>query len=420
MIDSNVYMLDRDREPLNIKSIDISANHAALRANMEQLFTEARPRLVRLARLNGIAPEYSEDAVQETLMEAWRHLANLREPQRFNAWLDGICRNICRRQKNTQGNTLSLHELLSASSPHSIESSEMNTSSDILDPLSSEPLEELSQQDLSVLLDRALGYLPSDTRKLMEMCYFAELPQREAAISLGLTIGALELRLHRARRQLRHVLNGELRSEAQSFGLLLDPQDALDWQQTRQWCFLCGKRRMLSRFETRADGHLDFITRCPECSSHYDLVMVHSMGMAELDGLHTFRPALKRLIQNMSRLASWRLTEGKCLHCGELATIKTFHSNESKIPLPSDRYWVGIDCPRCGTGFLDIATIAASNTAVQRFVVQHEHFIIRPYHLIEYNGMPVICVCFTDITSADQITVLLDTQNLHCVAAFSN
>ena len=50
-----------------------------------------------------------EDVVQETLVEAWRHLETLREPARFHAWLDGICRNICRRQKR-KDDTLSLHE----------------------------------------------------------------------------------------------------------------------------------------------------------------------------------------------------------------------------------------------------------------------------------------------------------------------
>ena len=420
MTDNDLPMLDREIDPLEIKDIDITASHAVLLANMEQLFAEARPRLLRLARLNGVAIDCSEDVVQETLMVAWRQLANLREPQRFNAWLDGICRNVCRRQNVTRDTTLSLHEFLSSSSLNTDPSSEMDIPVDILDPSSPDPLEELSQQDLSVLLDRAMGYLPPDTRKLMEMCYLAELPQREAAIHLGLTIGALELRLHRARRQLRHVLNGELRSEAQSFGLLLDVEDALNWQETRLWCWMCGKRRMLSRFERRADGHVDLSTRCPECSRRYDIFMIHSAGMASLDSLRTLRPAVKRLMQAMLKRASWNLTAGKCFYCGEPAAIKVFHSRDSNIPLPADRYWMSTDCPRCGTNSSDIAAIVMSNPAAQRFMAQHERFISEPYHLLEYNGVQVICACLTDVTSADQITVLIDIQTLHCLATFSN
>ena len=95
-----------------IHAVDITTSHAALLADMEQLFTEARPRLLRLARLNGMATDVADDVVQETMMEAWRHLDNLRDPQRFDAWLGGICRNICRRQAKDLANTVARHEPL--------------------------------------------------------------------------------------------------------------------------------------------------------------------------------------------------------------------------------------------------------------------------------------------------------------------
>src|SRR5260370_8450021 len=82
------------------------------------------------------------------------------------------------------------------------------------------------------------------------MCYLAEIPQREAALQLGLTIGALELRLHRARKQLRQVLNGALHTDAESFGLTLDPMQVQGWRDTRQWCWLCAKHRMIRIFDT--------------------------------------------------------------------------------------------------------------------------------------------------------------------------
>src|SRR5579863_533180 len=89
----NIYNATNNIAPIN--DIDITISHAALLADMEQLFTEARPRLLRLAHLNGMTPDVADDVVQETMMEAWRHVENLRDPQRFHAWLDGICRNVC-------------------------------------------------------------------------------------------------------------------------------------------------------------------------------------------------------------------------------------------------------------------------------------------------------------------------------------
>src|SRR5689334_990502 len=56
-----------------------------------------RARLVRLCALLTGDRETAEDLAQETLYEAWRHEANLRDPERRAQWLSGIARNVCRR-----------------------------------------------------------------------------------------------------------------------------------------------------------------------------------------------------------------------------------------------------------------------------------------------------------------------------------
>ena len=62
-----------------------------------------RPRLVGLcARLTGNR-EIAEDLAQETLLEAWRHLGDLRDQQKFSPWLSGIARNVCLRWQQRQG-----------------------------------------------------------------------------------------------------------------------------------------------------------------------------------------------------------------------------------------------------------------------------------------------------------------------------
>jgi RNA polymerase sigma factor (sigma-70 family) len=120
--------------------------HAALRNNIEALLETARPRLVRLARLHGVAPAAADDIVQETLLAAWRSLNHLRAPERFDAWLDGICRNMCRRwasaQKATAEQTRPLGALWSAD----------ERSNEMPDPVALDPAEELDRQDLEVLL----------------------------------------------------------------------------------------------------------------------------------------------------------------------------------------------------------------------------------------------------------------------------
>jgi len=403
----------------SIQDVNIAISHAALLADMEQLFTEARPRLLRLARLNGIATDIADDVVQETMMEAWRHFANLRDPQRFDTWLDGICRNVCRRQARAQATSISRHEPLPLLLPDTDDDGKTDTFVDIPDPLAIDPEEALNRQDLVVLLDRAMSYLPGDTRALLEMCYLAELPQREAALQLGLTIGALELRLHRARKQLRQVLNGALRSDAESFGLALDPMLANSWQETRQWCWLCGKHRLIGVFEAQADGHVEMRMRCPECSSRYDIDLTGSAGMVSMEGLHTFRPAFKRIMRAMADRAYIPLTKSCCWQCHKPAIVRIIHSSEAEFLIPPDRYWVRTDCQTCGTFCSDIATILITHPIIQHFFAQHERFVCEPYKLLEYNGLSVISARLTDITSATQLTVLLNAQTLQIMTVLS-
>src|SRR5690242_16710544 len=64
---------------------------------IEAWLVAARPRLQRLAQLRNVPADSVEDVVQETLLEAWKHLDRLYAPEGFHLWLDEICRNICRR-----------------------------------------------------------------------------------------------------------------------------------------------------------------------------------------------------------------------------------------------------------------------------------------------------------------------------------
>jgi len=404
-----------DQSLVNERNMTIS--HAALLPEMEQVFTEARPRLLRLAHLNGMSPDMADDVVQETMMEAWRHIEQLRDPQRFHAWLDGICRNVCRRYQTPDG-TLHRHFSLSTLARDNETQNATDAWLALPDPAAIDPAEELSQRDLATLLDRAMEYLSPDTRKLMEMCYLAEIPQREAALQLGLTIGALELRLHRARKQLRQVLSGELRADAESFGLALDPLQVQGWRQTRQWCWLCGTHRLIGLLEKQPNGRVALRMRCPACFTRYGYDVMNSGGLVPMEGLSSFRPAIKRLFQNIGERFWIPLTKGACFQCQGPALVSIIDSRDVSFPVPPDRYWIRTACPQCGISTTDIATAFLSYPMVTRFLLQHERCITEPYRLLEHEGRPVICVRLTDVMSAEQLTFLLDAQTLHLLAAF--
>lgn len=407
-------------------------------------FTASRPRLLRVARLRGMPPDAVEDVVQETLLEAWKHLDRLHKPEGFQLWLDEICRNICRRYARkhvTDRQHLALLSNPSQEDEDGEDASPLNTLSDTRIP---DPVEALNHQDLTVLLDRALGSLSDSAREAMEMCYLLELPQREIAARLGLSLSALEARLHRARQQLRYVLNGPLRGEAQAFGLLLDAQSAEGWQETRLWCMLCGQRRLSGLFLVQPDGSVNLHMQCPACEQRYGLSdlhcsNVHSKGLVSLTGLQAFRPAWKRTMQVTAQRLLTALTSDThlCPYCGKHASlrlidkVRAMQEAQEEIALPASlaqypyQFWIAWDCPQCGCGPGTNAGLFAASDLVywshersRQFMLKHPRWISEPEMLVEYAGQSAIRFQMTDLTSNERLTVLAQRQNLRILAFF--
>lgn len=71
--------------------------------DLSQALVAERPRLVGLCRRLTGSSDASEDLAQETLLEAWRLLDRLREPEGLRPWLDAVARNVCHRWARVNG-----------------------------------------------------------------------------------------------------------------------------------------------------------------------------------------------------------------------------------------------------------------------------------------------------------------------------
>jgi RNA polymerase sigma-70 factor (ECF subfamily) len=380
-----------------------------------------------------------EDVVQETLLEAWTHLDRLSVPEGFHLWLDEICRNVCRRQARKQ-----LKEL-QPSSPLEDGDDEVAISplSGIPDPDVFDPIEALTREDVAVLLDRALGSLSGSAREMVELCYLAELPQREVAARLDLSLSALEARLHRARQHLRQVLNGPLRTDAEALGLTLDQEYTGGWRETRLWCTLCGRHRLFGVLLPQPGGSANLHMQCPACEQRYGLIdtqsnNVHSKGLVRLDGVQSFRPAWKRTMQAISRLLlrTLRSDAHLCPYCGMPAVVRLIEKTQV---IESDGVmnlspglmqhpallWLWWDCPQCGRGpcaggefFAASDLVYWSNACTLQFIRDHPRWISQPELLVEYGGQPAIRFQMADVTSSARLTVLAHRQTLQVLAFF--
>lgn len=404
----------------------------------------ARPRLLRLTRLRGVPADVAEDVVQETLLEAWTCLDRLYDPSGIHRWLDEICRNICRRYARKHA-TEQRYAYSPASDSDGDGDGDDATSrllNAIPDNDAPDPFEALSRQDMALLLDRALGLLPESAREVVELCYLHELPQREATDRLGLSLSALEARLHRARRQMRALFNGPLRGEAETFGLALAYESDQGWHETRMWCPLCG-RRLAGMFLAQPDGSVNLHIRCSACEQRYGLTdidssTVHSKGLIQLDGVRSFRPAWKRTMQGTAHHFTEALQADvyRCPYCeapssvhlvdkGQLAAIPEKSALPGGLARHPYQFWVWWQCRQSWNGpdahnglFAASDVVYWSRTETQRFMREHPHWTSEPELLVEHAGVPALRLQMADSTSAARLTVLADRQTLRVLALY--
>jgi hypothetical protein len=290
-------------------------------------------------------------------------------------------------------------------------------------PAHCDPFEELSRQDLTSLLDRAIGALPPATRQAVELSYLIDLPRAEVASRLRLSQCALDTRLHRARAQLRQALNGPLRAEAEAYSLALDVVPGEQWQATRMWCPSCARRRLQGYF-VRLDGaegpnlHL----RCPDCAQRDGHDMAHSMGLVSLAGLRSFRPAWKRVMQGLSERVAQALSgEGyRCFWCGRPALL-TVQVASATTPSGVPACWIRAECAHCGVEgdtshdsclpSVD-QLVHWSDPQARQFLLRHPRCVSSLGPEIEREGADALPFRLSDLDGADHLTVVAHRQTL--------
>jgi RNA polymerase sigma factor (sigma-70 family) len=138
----------------------------------------------------------AEDAAQEAVLQALLGLGSLRHPEQFGAWLLGIGLNICRRWLRARtGEALSWDALLGGRHVH-----------EPLDTLAPDPAWAAEEDEISRQVRQAVHALPPGQRAAVVLFYLAGLSHAETAAALGVPIGAIKTRLHKARASLRRDL----------------------------------------------------------------------------------------------------------------------------------------------------------------------------------------------------------------------
>lgn len=137
----------------------------------------------------------AEDATQDTFESAIRYLDGYRGESSLKSWLYRLASSACVKMRRGRKNDPKLHESL--------------------DVDKAERAKQLSQEIESMLearlmpLEKAFGELGQTDRSVLLLRDGEELSIAEIAEKLDLTESATKSRLHRARKQVRILLNNE-------------------------------------------------------------------------------------------------------------------------------------------------------------------------------------------------------------------
>ena len=136
----------------------------------------------------------AEDALQDALVIAWRDLRDLRDPDRFDAWVHRVLTNVCIAQAGRERKRMSNLYVLP-----------------IDGPAAPDDLLGVAVRDQ---LDRGFRRLSADERAILVLRHYVGYEPIEIAELLGLSAGTIRSRLHHAHRAMRAALDADARTAA--------------------------------------------------------------------------------------------------------------------------------------------------------------------------------------------------------------
>ena len=169
---------------------------AALAGNTQAfdvLVTRYRRAMLTIAQQIVRNPTDAEDVVQDAFLRAFEALPQLSDLNRFGAWLHSITRN----------RALRYYRSASRYQPQEDMEPYLNRSADTS---AADPAHIVERELTQEAIRDAIQELPDDFRGVIELYYWAEMPQKRMAEFLSVPLTTVKWRLHKAKELLKTIL----------------------------------------------------------------------------------------------------------------------------------------------------------------------------------------------------------------------
>ena len=146
--------------------------------------------------------ETAEDLAQETFIKVLNHIDRYSPDFKFSSWLFKIANNVTiDHLRRRRLDTISID-----GSPSAVTAAEVEASA--LDPETGQEsaLDELEAREMGSAIERAIGRLRPEYRSCIILRHVEGRSYEEMADLLDTTVGALKMRVHRAREALQKLL----------------------------------------------------------------------------------------------------------------------------------------------------------------------------------------------------------------------
>lgn len=179
-----------DVDPALVRAVqraEPGAMDALIRASYAQVYALAR-------RLLGDT-EDAADATQEVYVRVVRSVLGFRGEATFGTWLHRVTVNVCLTTLTSRGDQRARGQVAGA----------VEFDLDLPDS-APDPAARVELADLAARTSLALDELPTDAREVVVLRDLQGLSTKQTAVVLGISEGAVKVRLHRAHVKLRELV----------------------------------------------------------------------------------------------------------------------------------------------------------------------------------------------------------------------
>jgi RNA polymerase sigma-70 factor (ECF subfamily) len=140
------------------------------------------------------------ELAQETFVKIYQSREKFDPRQKFTTWLYAIASNLVRDRYRWR----SRHPQVSLDAENERTETSFQETVRTGDPA---PDEQMQAAERAALVQKAIATLPEELRQPLILSLYQELPQAEIASALKCSVKAVEMRIYRARQQLRASLS---------------------------------------------------------------------------------------------------------------------------------------------------------------------------------------------------------------------